>query len=162
MKKIELKTKKNDFTKLHKIGGLTVKEKYAQWLAFPAFLRGLNDSQIVSMGIDASDADPLLMIKTKTDFAKVLKISRRQLYFYEKDKEFKEKVKEFEREWSSNRTPNVILSLYRGALKHGDAARVKLWLQLFRGFTDKIENKHTVDLPEIKELTEKIRGFLKD
>jgi hypothetical protein len=59
-----------------------------------------------------------------------------------------------EKEYIGKHTPNVLIGLYKGAVKDGDAARVKLWMQIFRDFTEKQQTTHVVDIEEIKELTE--------
>lgn len=155
------KPQKSELTKVDKLGGFSPREMYAKWLAFPSTLRRISSDDFEKLGIDSSEVSDLLMIKTRVEFAKAIGMSRSQLYKYEDEKEFQELRYKYLKEWGVDRTPAMIMALYRKALAEGDAGRVKLWMQIFHDFTEKSETKHTVDTEEIKRLTSVIQGFLK-
>lgn len=159
-KKNDGEVKKGKKKGLTKFNTSDTKEKFAEWIAFPTLLRKMVPDQIESLGIHPSEIDPLLMIKTRDELAATLGYSRIRLFQFSKEDGFKKLVYKYENNWFSDRTPNVILGLYKAAVKEGDAARAKLWMQIYRDFKEKQELKHTVDLEEIKALTETIKGFL--
>ena len=80
------KSKKVNTTKVDILGGVSVKDKYAEWLAFPSLIRKLGQEQQAQLGLDVSEIDELLMIPTKVKFAEVVSLPRSTLYLYEQDK----------------------------------------------------------------------------
>ena len=45
------------------------------------------------------------------------------------------------KEWAKDKTPNVMASLYNRALKEGNAAEVKLWMQIIEDWKEKSEQE---------------------
>ena len=117
-------------------------EIIAEWKAFPSLIRKMGLDAIQNLGLDPSEWEVFLLLKTREELADHLGISRRQLYTDEHTDEVEERVRELEKKWAGDRTPNVILGLYRGAVKEGDAARVKLWFQIFRDWSEKQKMEH--------------------
>jgi DNA primase catalytic subunit len=130
-------------------------EQYAKWLAFPVLLRRLTPIQIQELGMDPNEIESYLMVKSRIELAKYFKVGRKQLYRWVEKEGFRQRVWELEKEWGSERTPNVLLGLYRAAVREGDAARVKLWLEYFREWQEKQEVR--MESNDIKTLTEEIK-----
>lgn len=119
------------------------KEIIAQWKAFPSLLRRMTPSEMQILGLDPTESEVFLLLKTRAELAEHLRVSVRQLYTDEHTDEVDKRIKELEKRWAGDRTPNVILGLYRGAVKEGDAARAKLWFQIFRDWKEKGVTEHT-------------------
>jgi len=151
------KGNKNTLTKYDITGA---KEKYAEWLAFPSIIRKMEDSNIRILGINPDEIDPILKITTRVELSKVIGFSRESMNRWEGETEFRKIREEKELEYMGKQTPNVMAAFYKGAIKEGDAPRMKLWMQIYRKFVEKQEQKHTVDLDAVKELTQTIKGFL--
>jgi len=126
-------------------------EIIAEWKAFPSLIRKMGLDAIQILGLDPSEWEAFLLLKTREELADHLGISRRQLYTDEHTDEVEKRVKELEKKWGGDRTPNVILGLYRGAVTEGDAARAKLWFQIFRDWSEKqkVEHAGTISLIEL-------------
>lgn len=62
---------------------------------------------------------------------------------WKSNKLFWDDVRASMHEWAKNMTPSVIGSLLRTIARDGKASEVKLWMQIFEGFTEKIDNTVT-------------------
>ena len=102
----------------------TLLKQYARFLALPYNLRGKEFG-----------------VNTKEGFAKKVGVSVKTLWKWEKKSEFKEMVNECLKEWSKEKTPNVIMRLYKSILEKGNASEIKLWLQFIEGWSEKIEQE---------------------
>lgn len=89
---------------------------------------------------------------TDKAFAEKFKLNETTLVEWKKDRQFQEAVKDQLKIWAKNRTPDVIACLYKEIIKNGRAAEVKLWMQLFEGFTEKTESALSVHSAQLKEL----------
>ena len=90
--------------------------------------------------------------KNLTDFAKKYEVDKATLSLWLREDEVKDKIRENWKEWGRDRTPNVILALYRTAVKEGRASEVKAWMQII----EEIEEKATVLHRGVVELVEKL------
>jgi len=130
--------------KAQNVPKLDINEIVSDWLAFPALLRRFSDDEFTKLGLDKTEIDPFMLIKTREELSKALGFDRRQLYRYERSEEVQKKKKEKQESWGRSKTPNIIAGLYKAAIIEGDAARVKLWFQLFEGWSS-IEKIKIID-----------------
>jgi len=75
--------------------------------------------------------------KTQGELAKKFGVCQDTLSDWKKIASFWDQVKAERQRWGKERTPNVILGLYKKAVKEGNAAEAKLWLQYIEGWTEK-------------------------
>lgn len=103
------------------------------------------------------------------DFAKKYNLDPSTLTIWKKSSEFWDGVKVQLKEWGKGKTPDVILGLYRTAIRDGKAAEVRLWLEVFEDFkgVDNIINQtniyqlaNTINNKVDEETKQKIIGIL--
>ena len=105
--------------------------------------------------------EPFRSPKTQGEFAKEHKIGEDSISEMKKREGFWEEVKEKRKEWGKERTPDVILGLYKKAVKDGNAQEVKLWLQYFEGWSEKQEIKHSGEITEKVEVSvEELENYI--
>ena len=68
--------------------------------------------------------------KNLTDFAKKYKVNPGTISDWLKEDEIKEKIRENWKVWGRDKTPDVLISLYRTAIREGKASEVKAWMQI--------------------------------
>ena len=115
-----------------------------------------------------------LGIEWQKDFAEYYKVREETLSKWKQRVDFEDRVDEIIKVWSNEKTPAVVHSIYRSALK-GNAMSQMLWLQYFKKFNPKQnaeeENKKVVlavsdirysieQLPE--NLKQKHYGYLRE
>ena len=136
------KQKKKDIPKNPKIKGLErMKNPHAyldliEWIAKP---------------------EPLREPRTQGEFAKKYQVGQDTISLMKQRDGFWDEVMKKRKTWGKERTPNVILGLYRKAIKEGNAGEVKLWLQVFEEFAEKTVQSN----PEIEELAKAIKQIAK-
>jgi hypothetical protein len=121
------------------------KEAYLIWRSIPALLSLLPESDQRKMGYDVDDPlfKQLIGIKTKAEFCVALKVSTRMPSEWEKDPEFLSTVRQLSLNNHVLRfQKDIDFSFTQKVLKNGDAQRVKLWKQLYEGWTEKTEVKN--------------------
>jgi len=137
---------------------------YAFWRSIPTILHTLvhkdgGEAKLRDMGIDIKDEElmELMKIRFKGEFSKRFKISTKQLKRWDNSEIIQKWINEF------NQKNNVLKHKkdidYNFTMKtkaEADAARVKLWKQLYEGWNEKQEIKHsgTISLTEIFERAE--------
>ncbi len=84
---------------------------------------------------------PLRKPKTQKELASKLKVDNATLSDWKQRVDFNSQVKRELTKWAREKTPRVVLSLYKKILKTGSAQEVKLWLQTFEDFEDKTQMK---------------------
>ncbi len=97
---------------------------FARWIATPSIFR-----------------DP----PNQGAFQEKYNVSGQTLVNWKNDPNFWEDVKREIKEWTKEKTPDVIAAIYRSAIK-GNPFSQKLWLQAFDEFQEKSENKQTHEL----------------
>ena len=134
-------------------------EAFIKWWALPSLLRRATEERLDSYGFTPDDIpDEFQNIKTQTDFAKKFSVSVDTLTDWKKRKDFWDRVKKETKEWVRGRTPNVILGLYQTAVREGNAAEVKFWMQYVEGWVEKgkielegeLNQKVEVSIKELK------------
>lgn len=121
------------------------KEAYLIWRSIPAMLSLLPESDQRKMGYDIDDPlfKQLIGIKTKAEFCVALKVSTRMPSEWEKDPEFASTVRQLSLNNHVLRfQKDIDFSFTQKVLKQGDAPRMKLWKQLYEGWTEKTEVKN--------------------
>lgn len=136
------------------------KEAYKNWKAIPAMLRLLPETELKKMGYDIDDPVfmKLLSIRTKLEFSEFFKIGHNQPSIWDKDESFQLEVQKLSAQNNVIKfQKDVDFSFTQKVLKHGDAHRVKLWKQLYEGWTEKTENRNfnaNVDVVELVKMIE--------
>lgn len=123
------------------------KELYTIWLSIPAMLRLLPEKDQLQMGYDVHDPvwSVLLPIRTKQNFCTFFKVGINQPAFWErKDPALFDRAMEISKRQNVIRfKKDVDFSFTQKVLKFGDANRMKLWKQVFEGWTEKTESHNT-------------------
>lgn len=111
------------------------------------------------LALATDDKDKIFGFHTDEDYAKKYKVSRTTLSEWKMDDKLWElrdrhmkKFKEY--------TPNVLKYLYAGMALKKSAPEAMAWFKLVERYVEKNETKHTVDIEEIKRLTEVTNKFL--
>lgn len=134
---------------------------YIFWSAIPRALKKLNILTLEELGFDIEDNifQKLLQIKNKYQFAKIFKVSRQAIWEWEHSEGFIQKLKEFSNEDILMRyKKDVDFSFTQKTISEADAARVKLWKELFEGFVG--QSKVNVESEDIKDLKNTIREWI--
>jgi len=122
---------------------LSNKEKYIIWRSIPAVVKTIKDESLEQLGYDVNDElfMKLVRIKNKGDFCRVMKVGVNQPAYWEKSKDFQLIVNQISTEANVMKfKPDVDFSFTQKVIRQGDAHRVKLWKQLFEGWTEKTES----------------------
>jgi len=137
---------------------------YALWKSIPTILHTMvhkdgGEAKLRDMGIDIKDEElmELIRIRFKSDFSKRFKICLKQLERWDNSEIIQEWVDEF------NQKNNVLkhkkdidYNFTMKTKKEADAARVKLWKELYEGWSEKqkVEHSGTISLAELFEKAE--------
>lgn len=104
---------------------------FVQWMSLPATLKGKSKEKLLELGIDESMHE-LLDIKTQTQFSERYEVSQATLSSWKKKLSFNEgMLGEVKREVFQKYFARIAHSFSMHVIKHGDAARVKLWFETF-------------------------------
>lgn len=99
--------------------------------------------------------------KTQSGLAKKFGVGEDTLSEWKRRNSFYDEVSKKRKEWGRDRTPDVIHALYSNILKTGSVSGVKLWLQYFEGWVEKVDTNLLKKDPlrelSDKELMEEIR-----
>lgn len=130
----------------HKTEKIAYRERdfhlYVLWRSIPAFLLADITEILGPATSEMIKHEPIaevLNIRTAKKFAEKYGINKNTLTYWNKKIEKEGLVEQNKREWGKHLTANLIGSLYKWAMREGDANRIKLWLQWFEGFADKSE-----------------------
>jgi len=80
---------------------------------------------------------PLRNPKTQREFEEKWGVHKNTVAKWKKRQDYWEMVANARREWSKDKTSDVIHGLYRNASTRGEAAEVKLWLQAVEDWSEK-------------------------
>jgi hypothetical protein len=138
-------------------------EIYILWYTLPRGVRRLQDATLEGLGFDLEDPlfNELRQIRTRTQFAKRYNVTRTTMWSWEKRDDFIDKVKEFgNREILLQYKRDIDFAFTEKTKIEGDAARVKLWKQLFEGW----EEKSTVrsESKDMKVIADAFRKFAEE
>ena len=123
--------------------GVIDRAMYLEWVSIPAMVRMMNPADLDRMGYDTSD--PVFMkmvsIKRKGDFCKEFGIGENQPRKWEKDPTFYEESNAIaSKSHIMKFRKDVDFSFTQKTIRHGDAARMKLWKQLNEGWSERTES----------------------
>jgi len=162
-KKVNKKGKKK-INKNHQKGGKReVKKPYKKdtfeafilWSMIPWALRRLDLDRVRDFGFDTDDPlfSKLLRIRTRTQFAKEFEVDRSNLAIWEKNKEYQTRCADFKEKMILKYAKDIDFHFTQQTIKYADAARVKLWKQLYEGWIEKQKTEHagTISLIELFE-----------
>lgn len=148
--------------------GAKDRELYLEWVAMPAMVRMLPLPELAKMGYDVEDPVFLKMyqIRSKKDFCKEFGVGVNQPTIWEKDPRFHEEANSLSnRSYIMKHKKEVDFSFTQKVIRHGDAARTKLWYQKNEGWSERTEavnvnlNLTTADfVKEIEERNKRLRG----
>jgi len=85
----------------------------------------------------AAKPTPLKEDKTMQDFAKTWGVNPITLGRWKKKQDFWEKVASWRIAWAKDKTSDVVHGLFKRAASRGEAAEVKLWMQLVEDWSEK-------------------------
>ena len=94
--------------------------QFVQWISVPEHLREL---------------------KTQGDFSKKYNVSEKTLSEWKQRDDFWRAVEIEWRKWGRVKTSNVIARFYATTMKEGKTSDIKLWLQYFLDWSEKIDSK---------------------
>ena len=94
--------------------------EFAKWMAIP---------------------EPFRDIKTQGEFAKKFGVHQDTLSDWKKKDSFWKIVEGEWRHWGRQKTTNVIAKFYNMTMKEGKTSDIKLWLQYFLDWSEKIDSK---------------------
>lgn len=103
--------------------------------------------------------EPLREPRTQKELAVVLRVDESSLSDWKKRDGFWDEVKKELRTWSKEKTPNVIMGLYRKAVRDGTAQEAKLWLQYIEDWIETQGMRTELSL-KVKEARDVIRGLI--
>lgn len=152
-----------------KAKGLADRALYIQWLAIPTMLRSLPDDQVEKMGYPTDDIVfmKLLRAKRKKYFCEEFGVSVNMPAIWEKEPDFFTELNQVSQNSHVMKfRKDVDFAFTHKTMKHGDAARMKLWKQLYEGWSERTEsvnvnlNLSPADLvKEIEARNKKIRDI---
>lgn len=125
------------------VKGQKDRETYVYWRSIPAMLRLLPENDIRKMGYDYDDPifQKLLNIKTRKQFTDAFGIGDNQPTLWDKEPEIQSEIDRLSTAQNVMKfKKDVDFSFTQKVLRNGDAHRVKLWKQLYEGWSEKTEN----------------------
>lgn len=124
---------------------------YIYWYSLPTLLRKMPQEELDLLGFDTTDSlfSKLLKIKTDREFAKIFDIRVETLCKWKKRKDFQDRVNEVCQQNIIRFKKDVDFAFTNKTIKDSDASRVKLWKQLFEGWSEKQKVEHSGELGEL-------------
>lgn len=115
---------------------------YIEWISIPDMVRGLDDKALKKLGYPVDDPvfQKLLKIKTKSEFCKEIGVSSKMPSTWERSADFEKEVEAQMKKNVLRFKKDIDLAFTLKTIKYSDAQRVKLWKQLFEGWTEKSTN----------------------
>ena len=135
-------------------------EIYKAWRSLPSILRYPPSKYTAteyaqSLGIENEEILELLEIRTKGDFATKYHVHPNTLTNWEKVLRNSPTLQDT-KHWATNLTKNMILSMYRHAMKSGNPAMYKLWFQVIEDFKE--ATRHEIDTPNLTQFSVSVRS----
>lgn len=117
--------------------------EFVRFTAFPKFLR------VKEFGI-----------KTDAEFGKKYHLSKDTVTDWKRSDEFWDSVTATWKRWGKDRTPDVILGIYRKASMTGDAGAAKLWMEVIEDFKERGEVEHSLSRKTLKDIQDNMRRLV--
>jgi len=128
------------------------------WNSIPVALKKLELDKVRDLGFDVKDSLflKLLKIRTKTEFAKEFKISAKQLTRWDKSKVVQKITDDINKASNVMRfKKDIDFNFTMMTMKESDAARVRLWKQVYEGFKEEEVQRQ----PELEKLANAIKKW---
>lgn len=122
------------------------KEAFRLWLSLPAIFLGAPEQVISKLGIEEQDATDIMRIGTQRAFAELVGVKEPVLSEWKAEIMAESNSFALTKAFVQRLTKNMLGSLYRAALQEGDAARVKLWMQIVEGWREQMGVEHSGDI----------------
>jgi len=123
------------------------KALYNEFIRFTAYPSILRDKEF---GFD-----------TDGGFAKYHHISKDTVSLWKGREQFWDAVAVQLKVWGRGKTADVLMGLYRTAVRYGKAAESKLWLQYFEDYKEKGETTIGLDRESLKSIQDDMRALVK-
>jgi hypothetical protein len=140
MTKIKIETPINSNNSQVKLRHNFEYHKFILWIALPKELRKPN---------------------TQVELSKHFRVGQDTLSEWKKRTGFWEEVAKQRKEWSKEKTSDIIYALYKRIIETGNAAEVKLWFQLIENWSERfrtsIEEENPLTKLTDRELAELIK-----
>lgn len=123
----------------HKVYRLNEFYFYQLWRSLPSLLKGKDKDELKRVGFEDDLFIELLQIKNKSEFAKRFNLSLSTLKSWDEKIKAEDLIFKSLYDWAKPLTPNVVLALYRTAVKSGRASEVMMWLKLIEGWREELK-----------------------
>ncbi len=135
---------------------------FALWQSIPAILKDNKHIQKIKntyLGPEEEELLPqLLEAKTLKDVSKVLDVSMDTIIYWRKHPMVKKMTEKFDLNCNALRFKNEVnYSFTQATIRNADAARVKLWKQLFEGWEEKTNIGHEINEEQVRDIQSKLR-----
>jgi hypothetical protein len=135
------------------------RDLFLLWKSIPSLVRTIPQAELAKMGYDTDDPilKRLLECRTQTQFCTVFEVSINEPARWQKDEEFIKTMDRLSQHDHVHRFEKEIdFAFTQKTIREADAGRVKLWKQLYRGWTEKTENINTNRNLDMVELVKEI------
>lgn len=130
-------------------------ELFALWMSIPFAMRTNTPK---GLGLDDPEFLKLVNCKSRDAFGKLMHVSPKQLTEWSKREDFQKKVAEINRQSNVLRfKKQVDFSFTMATINEGDAARRKLWAQLYEGYKERSVQENPEAAEELKKQTQMLR-----
>lgn len=82
-------------------------------------------------------------LEWQKDFAEYYHLEESTLSRWKQRPDFQDRVRKIIKMWAFDKTPNVVQSIYRSAIK-GNSDSQRIWLQYFEGWSEKTQVEHVI------------------
>ena len=113
------------------------RETFKAWLLMPRTFLGAGEHVLNALGIREPEVMELFGIKSQSEFATRFGVAEPTLSHWKREMHRGSDFQDF-RVQMQQLTKNVMGALYRKTIEDGDAARVKLWMQVVEGWNERI------------------------
>lgn len=124
------------------------KEALKMWMSIPAIFLG-DEETMGKLGAEEEDVRFIMSITTQKQFSDTIGVAAQQISEWKaelmKDNDSFQMTKAFMRRL----TKNVLGALYRMALKEGDAARIKLYMQIVESWKESVGVEHSGGIDDL-------------
>lgn len=124
------------------------KEALKLWMSIPAIFLG-DEETMSKLGADEDDVRFIMSITTQKQFAETVGVEEPVISKWKsellKDNDSFALTKSFMRRL----TKNVLGALYRFAIKEGDAARIKLYMQIIESWKESVGVEHSGGIDDL-------------
>jgi len=128
---------RNEQGKIRKLREATI---YALWRSMPLVFHDLPIAKLASMGCDVNDEtfQQLIQCKTKTQFKEMFHLGWETIVAWDRNKKVLKMIDDFNKESNVLRfKKDIDFHFTQATMREADAARVKLWKQLYEGWIEK-------------------------